>query len=145
MKDSDAAAARSNYSVDGLTFYMVDAHDCPTDQETPYGCGQPKLIPLAGSTQLDGTAWGGVTLDDMVISSYQGYKLNKNQNGYVMPELSKAVDGEGAQGDFIYQNGIQTPGFFSFPICDADTVSAAWNEVYANRASPCPTYPCCKY
>ncbi|KAJ5164452.1 uncharacterized protein N7500_006282 [Penicillium coprophilum] len=81
--------------------------------------------PPGGDHQtLNGDAWGGVILEDIVQSSYQAYQLNGNKNGYEMPALSKIVDGAGTEGDLVFENGIRTPGFFNLPICD-DIAAAA--------------------
>lgn len=77
-------------------------------------------------------------------SSFVGYQLNGNKNGYVIPENSRFQDlNENA--DYPYQAGIRTPGFFSIPVCDISTVFDVIvrnkdNEGHKNR---CPTYPCC--
>jgi hypothetical protein len=43
-----------------------------------------KLNSLPGGTydNLSGSNWGGVTFNDIVISFWDGYKLNGNKNGY---------------------------------------------------------------
>ncbi|KAJ5513232.1 hypothetical protein N7463_002784 [Penicillium fimorum] len=77
-----------------------------------------KPLPGGNHETLNGEAWGGVILEDIVQSSYQAYQLNGNKNGYEMPALSKIIDGAGTEGDFVFQNGIRTPGFFNLPICE---------------------------
>ncbi|KAJ5835885.1 hypothetical protein N7447_001911 [Penicillium robsamsonii] len=75
-------------------------------------------LPGGNHETLNGVAWGGVILEDIVQSSYQAYQLNGNKNGYEMPALSKIIDGAGTEGDLVFQNGIRTPGFFNLPICE---------------------------
>ncbi|KAJ5826170.1 hypothetical protein N7474_003308 [Penicillium riverlandense] len=98
-----------------------------------------QTLPGGTHSTLDGTAYGGVTLEDIVQSSYQAYQLNNNANGYKMPDLSKAIDGQGTEGDVIFQNGIRTPGFFNLPICDNITAAAEnWIQgFYSDEYWPC--------
>ncbi|KAK7423527.1 hypothetical protein QQX98_000985 [Neonectria punicea] len=84
---------------------------------------------------LNGEDWGGLTLDDIVISSYEGYRLNGYKNGYSIPENSQIIDGTGSEGSLIMENGVQTPGFTSLPICTPEKlqrVSAKWNANVIN-------------
>jgi len=83
----------------------------------------------------------GITLEDIAISSYQGYLLNGNKNGYEIPELSKFIDGQGLEGDLIFQNGIQTPGFFKLPIC-TDMYNTLVTIAFDNQGSNGPNWPC---
>lgn len=58
-----------------------------------------------------------------------------------MPELSTATDGSGGQGDLYFENGIQTPGLTTIPICDFNTVVKNWDQ-YGNSKSKPDGYPC---
>lgn len=77
-------------------------------------------------------------------SSFVGYQLNGNKNGYVMPENSKFTDMR-ENAEYPYQAGVRTPGFFSIPVCDIKTVFDVTVRNGGNKASGgrCPTYPCC--
>ena len=91
---------------------------------------------------MDGMQWGGVTRDDLVISAVQGYVLNGNKNGYQMPESSNIVSGSGETGDLYFENGIQTPGLTTIPVCTLDVAVAAWVR-YGGRSGAKPSgYPC---
>lgn len=87
---------------------------------------------------MDGTQWGGVTRDDLVISAVQGYFLNGGQNGYQMPETG---DGETETGDLYFENGIQTPGLCTIPVCGLDMAVGAWTK-YGRGGSKPSGYPC---
>ena len=88
---------------------------------------------------MDGTQWGGITRDDLVISAVQGYVLNGNQNGYQMPDVG---DGSGETGDLYFENGIQTPGLTTIPVCTLDMAVGAWTK-YGGRSGAKPSgYPC---
>lgn len=143
----DAKAARTQYG--GTVLWLLDAHDCDSKEPVARGgsgtCNDPFVKPLPGASQLiAGNPWGGVLTDDISISSFVGYQLNNNANGYVMPENSRYTD-ENQNAAYPYQAGIRTPGFFSIPVCDINTVFDVTvrnkgNEYTENR---CPTYPCC--
>lgn len=58
----------------------------------------------------------------MENSACVGYQLNKNANGYVIPENS-LYPSENEDAEFSFQAGIRTPGFSSgIPVRDIDTV-----------------------
>ena len=120
------------------------------------------LSELPGVGTLDGTAWGGVTRDNLVIRydylhrlyevplltqlsvihrALQGYMINGNQNGYQMPNLTNIIDGQGALGNFYFENGIQTPGLTTIPICTIDVVSDNWKNYGGKNTKP-DGYPC---
>lgn len=64
-------------------------------------------------SDLDGQAWSGITLEDIVVSSYYGYLNNGNRNGYNI-----SLDDSNGQVDLLmFESGIRTPGFFSLPVC----------------------------
>ncbi|KAI7928583.1 dUTPase [Pyricularia oryzae] len=98
----------------GNQFYVlrVGSHNVHVKTNTP---GLP-LLPhsdrpfqrLSGGTHdvLNGTHWGGITLDDIVISSYSGYLNNGNRNGYNIT----MDDSQGAVDQLMFARGVQTPG-----------------------------------
>ncbi|KAJ5613080.1 hypothetical protein N7510_006274 [Penicillium lagena] len=130
MSESTLVGSYVCYNNDA--YYVVSINTSP---------GMQPFSGLPGGTHstLDGTAYGGVILEDIVQSSYQAYQLNNNANGYKMPSLSKVIDGQGTEGDVIFQNGIRTPGFFNLPICD-DIATAAQNV--ENGAPGGDYWPC---
>jgi hypothetical protein len=144
---TDQTAAQTHVCYGGYTFYVLNANrynlnPCIAKECPPANNGNPPFEALPGGTfdVLSGGNFGGVTLDDIVISSYQGYQLNANQNGYQIPDLSKYTSGNGTEGDFIFQAGIQTPGFISLPICSdvAQTIRTITNSVPSGKFWPCP-------
>lgn len=135
---SDSTVAQTHVCYDNKIFYVVN----PTWWNNRGIVSHINFEALPGGTfdTLSGGKWGGVRLDDFVISAYNGYKLNGNKNGYQMPDQSKIVDGSGAEGDIIFAAGVQTPGFTKLPVCDLKTVKdnlSKWN--YESR--PCD-FPC---
>ncbi|KAF2802300.1 uncharacterized protein BDZ99DRAFT_527667 [Mytilinidion resinicola] len=82
---------------------------------------------LKGIEQLNGTIWGKLTKEDIAISSYMGYQLNGNKNGYTVSTdaTSYFTDGAGTKGLYPFTAGLRTPGYYSYPICGT-------NEAYRN-------------
>ncbi|KAK1595563.1 dUTPase [Colletotrichum navitas] len=98
---------------------------------------EPPFQVLSGGTRdvLDGTHWGGITLEDIVISSFTGYQLNGNRNGYNIT----LDDSQGAVNQLMFAKGVQTPGFFSLPVC-----TNLWNTLIQISGGPSNRehYPC---
>lgn len=126
----------------GNQFYVLtvghyeDGVDVQSD--TPgYPGNTPPFQVLAGGTHevLDGKNWGGITLDDMVISSYGGYLKNGNRNGYTISEDDNADSID----ELMWAAGVQTPGFFNLPVC-----TSLWNTLMnvAGRPVTDPFWPC---
>ncbi|KAH6988123.1 hypothetical protein BKA56DRAFT_612847 [Ilyonectria sp. MPI-CAGE-AT-0026] len=125
----DSTAAQIHVCYDNKIFYV----GTPEYRNNMGNLIDWKINSLPGGTydNLKGEEWGGVTLDDIVISSWDGYKLNGNQNGYQMPENSEAIDGNGNNGNIIFEAGTRTPGFSNMPICDIKTLTN--NLKYCNK------------
>ena len=83
----------------------------------------------------------GAFADERVVSALQAYTINSDQNGYQIPDLSNVVDGQGTQGGFYFENGIQTPGLTTIPICTIDVVAKNWQDHGTNGNKP-DGYPC---
>lgn len=124
----------------GNQFYVltVGTYDVSIQEDTP---ALPDSVEpfqtMDGATHdvLDGTNWGGITLDDIVISSYSGYLNNGNRNGYniSMDDNSDVAD------QLMWAEGVRTPGFFSLPVC-----TSLWNTLMnvAGRPTDEANYPC---
>ncbi|TLD33742.1 hypothetical protein PspLS_00225, partial [Pyricularia sp. CBS 133598] len=124
----------------GNQFYVltVGSDNVKVKTKTPglHGSHRP-FQALSGGTHdvLDGKHWGGVTLEDIVISSYTGYSTNGNQNGYNIT----MDDSQGAVDQLMFAKGVQTPGFFSLPVC-----TNLWTTMMQIAKSPRTSehYPC---
>jgi hypothetical protein len=111
--------------IDDEALFILNAVK-PTHPGSPLGGGRGDVadepsfqeLPGANFDNLNGANWGGVLVDDIVISSYQGYLLNGKKNGYQMPQDQMAIDGSGTLGNIILQNGIRTPVVFTIMVCD---------------------------
>jgi hypothetical protein len=105
----DATAAQTQVCYDGFTFYVIN----PTLSILPHIGLTMKFSALPGGTwdDLQDPRWAGLSLDDFVISSWEGYKRNGMQNGY--SPLNDSGDDTG----ILFGDGVQTPGFASLPVC----------------------------
>jgi hypothetical protein len=147
---TDDTAAQSRVCWNGNTYYVLNANWRPESTCYRDYCGPPnyQLTELPGGTfnTLSGGKFGGIRLDDTVISSVSGWQLNGNQNGYQIPDASDILDGVGNTGD-IFLAGIQTPGSFGLPVCTESQFPGQFPDVIdkinVNRGSPSRYYwPC---
>jgi hypothetical protein len=143
---TDDTAAQSRVCWNGNTYYVLNANWRPESTCYRDYCGPPnyQLTELPGGTfnTLSGGKFGGIRLDDTVISSVSGWQLNGNKNGYQIPDASDILDGAGNTGD-IFQPGIQTAGFFSLPVCTASHFPDVIDKISGNQGSPSGHYwPC---
>ncbi|KAJ5214936.1 hypothetical protein N7468_010615 [Penicillium chermesinum] len=124
---SDDDANRLRITVDDYSLYMFTVH------------------PSMGLT-LGNQEWSNVTMNDIVVSSFQGFQLNGNKNGYHLDPTSADdimfIDGLGTKGDFAFQNFLATPGFFTIPVCTVEDI--VFNAYIAGVApDDCEYFPCC--
>jgi len=87
-----------------------------------------------GIDTIDGTRWGGLTVDTIVAGAVRTYQANGNQNG------AKPADptSSGTLSDLMDQD-IATPGFIRLPVCSAEIAWNAWDEKTDNKS---PNWPC---
>jgi hypothetical protein len=153
LSDDDAAASRYSIAGSGKTFWLVGANACNSrvdNQYIGYGCDDPttKFRALPGLTALNGTyEWGNLTFSELIVSSYGGYVLNDNANGYDLQNSADGsyyTDGSGTKGTVPWTAGVETPGVFQVPMCNFSV--AFYNQVAVQwQLSPvsAPTgYPC---
>lgn len=151
LSDDEAEAAR--FSTGGKTFWVVGVMTgCKEYSEILGGihCVSSRFATLPGLDQLDGnhTAWGSLSLEDIVISDYAGYQLNGNANGYNISTAQNAaniIDASGTTSPYAYEAGPQTPGLWDLPICDFETASTNWDGWQTHSGAPdtCQHWPCC--
>jgi hypothetical protein len=108
----------------GETFYVLNGHLQPAG-------GNPKdtfQVVSGGSSSVlfDGNQYGGLTLDDIVQSAFQGFRANNNHNGFDIPSIPDLVNSLGSQGDQIFQTGNLPSGFVQLPVC-TNIMATAWN------------------
>ncbi|EQB50179.1 hypothetical protein CGLO_10404 [Colletotrichum gloeosporioides Cg-14] len=131
---------KSGVCWNGNQFYVltIGTYRVDVQADTPgLPDSEPPFQQLAGGTHdiLDGKSWGGITLDDIVISSYSGYLANGNRNGYNMSLDTSS----GPVDELMLSGGVRTPGFFSLPVC-----TSIWNTLMNVAGSPEGKnyYPC---
>ncbi|KAF9877167.1 hypothetical protein CkaCkLH20_05433 [Colletotrichum karsti] len=137
---------------DGKTFFLVGVTNCQNwktdDGTSSYYCDEDAFKGLPGLGTLGSILWGGLEVGDMVNSSWAGYQLNGNANGYNISADSgnKMRDHNGNKQATLYPDGVSTPGVFSIPICDYKTAYRNFNAIggeYRPSADKCEHYPCC--
>lgn len=124
-----------------ITSRVSMSHSFYMDLRKP---GRPHMSsshPLHYHTQTKHTSHHIQTLSNTRNSALQAYKLNNNTNGYQMPPLTNIIDDQGQTGDIYFENGIQTPGLTTIPICDIETVSSNWVNHGKSSSKPAG-YPC---
>ncbi|KAF7555595.1 hypothetical protein G7Z17_g2051 [Cylindrodendrum hubeiense] len=120
---------------DGHTFFigypdwLMDLFEIEPGEHLP----QLQALPGGEHDVLDGKNWGGLTLEDMVVSVYEGFRLNGYKNGYLMPEDSHLIDGNGAAGGVHFEHGVRTPGFTSLPLCTLGKLTNVTSEWVTRR------------
>lgn len=149
MPQEIADANRIPYG--GTTLWLVDAHNCQNwdgfrsclDNDWP---GEA-FRSLPGAEELVKGTFGGVHLNDMAISSFVGWQIIGKSNGYKIPPLSTQIGSAPTdQSQFVYRNGLQTPGLFSIPVCTYNEVRRGWTYGVSpgyNITLSCPFFPCC--
>lgn len=140
-----AKSVRYNYN--GKTFWAMGFESCEgwstvsdkcTSTSTPFSM-------LDGHGDLDGSVeeWGYLSLEEMVQSSWLGYKLNGYANGYDITTADNAehiLDESGNTSRYQYLQGVLSPGYVSIPMCKVALARVNWK---AGDKDSCDTFPCC--
>jgi hypothetical protein len=153
LSDDDAEASRYSISGSGKTFWLVGANACTADvdnQYIGYGCSEPSTMfrALPGLTALNGSyEWGNLSFSELIVSSYGGYVLNGNANGYSLQDSSDGsyyTDGSGTKGTVPWTAGVETPGVFQVPMCNYSVAYTNQLAVQWQLATVAPpaNYPC---
>ncbi|EFW98972.1 class 5 chitinase chi100 [Grosmannia clavigera kw1407] len=133
----------ATYCYDGTMYGIVYPHgyaqSC-SSSETGSVCTKKAFSNPPGIDSLDGTQWGGVTVEDLVVGSVRTYMQNNNQNGGRTADPSDP----GSLEDLM--NGdITTPGYIIMPVCSAEYAWANWKAHGAKPSGvnywPCGVYP----
>jgi hypothetical protein len=75
-----------------------------------------------GLDTLDGSRWGGLTIDQLITGSVRSYEANGNANGGPITDPT-----DDASLDDLMNVDITTPGFIRIPVCSSDIAYNAWN------------------
>lgn len=108
---NDDIASNTHVCWNGVTYYVLNAKSG----------GGVEALPGGDLTTLSNGNWGGITLEDIVVSTVTGYQANNNANGYKMPDVASLLkEGDTSDGDSLALTGsVRTPGFFGLPFCDS--------------------------
>ncbi|OTA98047.1 carbohydrate esterase family 3 protein [Hypoxylon sp. CI-4A] len=121
----DTAKATAVCYNDAL-YYLLDARNCNIDCSKVYPQGSTTCAPTkfhqpVGTDKLDGTNWGGVTIDNLTIAAINGYTNNNNANGWSHADPSNSDDMTR-----IWTDGINAAGVNTIPVCDLATAMNNW-------------------
>ncbi|KAF5011810.1 hypothetical protein FDECE_2100 [Fusarium decemcellulare] len=112
---------------------------------------------LPGADTLDGSAWGGLTVEDIVRGSVATWDMHGHQNkGKISMEDPGIIEQMNAildpmvesPADTIFdqlrENGILTPGIFDIPVCDYKEAIGNWEIGFKTPTGwkPGMNYPC---
>ena len=133
IMDSDATHAGGSCIIDDVTLFLVgfDNHQCQTNS-FPGGVPHTDNVPCTEGVfkklpGIDQTQAFGFDKDGIVLSVYNQWLLNGQQNNAQFSPNSTITDGSGNDGPYPLSAGINTPGLFpSIPVCDINTVSDRW-------------------
>ncbi|KAJ5594360.1 uncharacterized protein N7459_000568 [Penicillium hispanicum] len=93
------------------------------------------------NTTLNGETWG-ISLDDIIISSFGGFMQNNKRNGYALQSGASTIVGAEwniTDSQWPMLGHVRTPGFFNFTIC-LDPEEAR-NNIMNLVHPPCGTVP----
>ncbi|KAF2676378.1 hypothetical protein K458DRAFT_468528 [Lentithecium fluviatile CBS 122367] len=108
-----------------------------------------KFTPLPGGTKDElsgGDKWKGLSLEDIVVSSLNGWYANGGQNGYKTPDFNTQAEANSQK--LIGEDGVRTPGFLQLPMCTMGrlqvTTSKWQDDMMAGQlgAGKTPSLPC---
>lgn len=146
VSESTAEAVSVCYN-DNL-YYLVDARACQKDCSGVSGQGSSVCTPTKfsepfGIDSMDGSQWGGVTVENLTISyvhtlprlflvphvqhltcrrrAVNGYTNNGNANGWSYLDPTNSDDME-----LIWNDGINAAGVVKIPVCSMSTAYNNW-------------------
>jgi hypothetical protein len=137
---SDDNAKKTHVCYDNKNFYVVNPKW--TNQRGILGKWEMQALPGGTTDDLTGKddAWGGTTLNDFVVSVYEGWKANGQKTGYKMPD--DPTQGLSDKSNVLFDQGVQTAGFTQLPICDLKTVI---DNLKRGPGKGLPGFPCVKH
>lgn len=97
-------------------------------------CHDGMFVAPPGIDGLDGKAFGGVKVVDIISGAVSTYNQNGNANGGAPADPSDPGTLRGLVG-----GDITTPGFITLPVCSAEAAFTGWSTV---KDSSTPYWPC---
>ena len=122
----DKDVDKAKICLEGKTFWLL----------TPYKKGHKVQFELPpGLTMLTGASdvFGGLSMQDIVISSYYGWGNNSFMNPTAKPKPASILQQE------AWIQSVQYPGFFNYPICNGleGLIAAAHSFQDKSYSAPC--------
>ena len=116
-----------------LLMASLETWECKGQGGAGYSCQFETFKMLPGVATMDGTAWGGLTREDIIVGAVNTFKANGNANGAAAIDVSTT----GAVED-IADNGVRAVGVFNIPVCGAEEAYENWK----NKKDDLENYPC---
>ncbi|XXH02567.1 hypothetical protein Hte_008944 [Hypoxylon texense] len=121
----DTAKATAVCYNDAL-YYLLDARNCNIDCNRVYPqgsttCAPTKFYEPVGIDKLDGSTWGGITVENLTIAAVNGFTNNNNANGWSHADPTNA-----AAMERIWTDGVNAAGVNTIPVCDLATAMNNW-------------------
>ncbi|KAI1120979.1 hypothetical protein F5Y10DRAFT_289094 [Nemania abortiva] len=139
LLDSTQSSTRYCYPDNNKLYYLVaakgDAELCVNE-----GCANSYFQKPPGLDKLDGTAYGGLTLETLVAGSLKTFEANGNKNGAGPLDI-----GNSATVEELYDHNVTSPGYIRLPVCSAQLAFYNWDSVLGKDDDPKlldPVYPC---
>ncbi|KAJ5412524.1 uncharacterized protein N7487_006883 [Penicillium crustosum] len=122
------------WQVSGHHLFIIDTgRTCDDKDSDKYTKDLNAFSSPKGVEELDGKAWNGLKVEDIITGSVKTYKQNGNENGG-----GKADPKDPGTFDALKKMDITTPGFMHLPVCsetlarksleNADTTDATRNK-----------------
>ncbi|KAF2160903.1 glycoside hydrolase family 18 protein, partial [Zasmidium cellare ATCC 36951] len=135
LDTADGTQASSCYNNEIYYLVYYDTMDLQGESGDP---PDDTFEPAPGSSDLDGTIWGTVTVDDIVKGAVRTYQQNGNENGGAVADPTHP----GTLAD-LQNVDITTPGFIRIPVCSSGEAQNAVSPHYSNRINASdPNNPC---
>jgi hypothetical protein len=136
----DKNVDKSKVCFEGKTFWLLTPYKTGHEDYSRFGSGieysdlvrfeiPPGLTMLTGASDV----YGGLKIEDIIISSYYGWGNNTFMNPTTKPDPASILQEE------AWIQSVQYPGFFNYAVCDGlpGILAAAqsfWDKSYT---SPC--------
>ncbi|KAI0182679.1 chitinase [Xylaria flabelliformis] len=135
---TDDVEKKTKYCHSNRLYYLVAAKGDGEFCDGDGGCADILFQLPPGLDQLDGTAYGGLTLDKLVQGAINTYEANNNKNGGSPPDIG-SIDSMNA---FLMAD-ITIAGYVRLPVCSAKLAHFNWDLALADSSIlKDPTYPC---
>lgn len=159
VSDQDEGLASACYQ--GQLYKLADpvgeSHPCSYNCGIPGGCkcNDTPFSSLAGTEELDGSTWGDVAVEDVIIGFVNSLFFLRDANNLlhrsVKTFLANGKENTNAPADptnpstltSLLKDDITTAGFITLPVCTRDRARTSWaNADESGSGTDQPDYPC---